>query len=170
MAHNAETDETCDDGRGITTTGYQVPRFVVSSGKNHYTNSGIIENETFSVNIPSEEMVALTDFFGIVSGSKIDKSAHVDVFYGEEVKTAPMIKTAAITHACRLVKTVDFGDTHFLFIGEIVETYVREEFLSERVPDIDRIKPFTFYYDNFYRKSGEKLAQAYNVGRSLKDD
>lgn len=154
----------------IGTTGYQIPRFVVSSGKGHYTNTGIIENESFSVNIPSEEMVALTDYFGIVSGHKVDKSEGVEVFYGDEIKTAPMIKTAAITHACRLVKTVDFGDTHYLFIGEIIETYVNEEYLSERAPDIEKIKPFTYYYDNFYRKTGEKLAQAFSVGRSLKKE
>ncbi len=154
----------------ITTTGYQIPRFVVSSGKGHYTNQGIIENSCFSVNIPSEEMVALTDYFGIVSGHRVDKSEDVEVFYGEELKAAPMMKSASITHACRLVQIVDFGDTHYLFIGEIVETYVNDEYLSERAPDIEKIKPFTYYYDNYYRTTGEKLAPAFNVGKSLKKD
>jgi flavin reductase (DIM6/NTAB) family NADH-FMN oxidoreductase RutF len=152
----------------ISTTGYKVPRFVVSSGKPHYTNKGIIENESFSVNIPSEDMVALTDYFGMVSGSQVDKSTNVEIFYGVELKTAPMIKTAPITHACKLIKTLDFGDTHYLFIGDIVETYVNEDYFSNKLPDIEKVKPFTFYYDNFYRNAGAKIAQAYNIGRSLK--
>lgn len=35
----------------------------VSSGKTHYTNAGIKENGTFSVNIPSEEMITIADSY-----------------------------------------------------------------------------------------------------------
>ncbi|MFX0028829.1 MAG: flavin reductase family protein [Candidatus Hermodarchaeota archaeon] len=154
----------------ISTTGYQIPRFVVSSGKSHYTNKGIIENETFSVNIPSSKMVAETDFVGIRSGISTDKSKVFDVFFGEELKSAPLIKNAPIVHACKLVKTVDFGDTHYLFIGEIIETYVDEDILTKKIPDIERANPFVFHNDGFYWKVGEKLAQAYKVGKSLEEE
>lgn len=153
----------------ISTTGYQVPRFVVSSGKGHYTNKGIIENESFSVNIPSQNMVAKADYVGIKSGINTDKSEVFDVFFGEELKSAPMIKEAPIVHACKLVKTVDFGDTHYLFIGEIIETYVNEDILTKKIPDIKKVNPFAYHNDGFYWKMGEKLAQAYKVGRSLEE-
>jgi len=42
--------------------------------KIHYTNAGIKENKTFSINIPSIEMVKETDYCGIVSGKKADKA------------------------------------------------------------------------------------------------
>ena len=45
----------------------------LSMAKSHYTNSGIKENGTFSVNIPSVEMVKETDYCGIVSGKNVDK-------------------------------------------------------------------------------------------------
>jgi len=150
----------------ISTTGYKIPRFVVSSGKGHYTTDGIIKNESFSVNIPSEQMVMETDYVGIKSGARIDKSEVFKVFYGDIVKTAPMIKEAPITHACKLVKTVDFGDTHYLFIGEIVETYVNEEDLVNNIPDIEEVRPITFYYDNIYRGAGSEVARAYKIGRN----
>ena len=51
--------------------------------KVHYTNDGIKENGAFSVNIPSMAMVKETDYCGIVSGKKRDKSVLFDVFYGE---------------------------------------------------------------------------------------
>lgn len=42
--------------------------------KIHYTNVGIKENKTFSVNIPSVGMVKKTDYCGLVSGKRVDKS------------------------------------------------------------------------------------------------
>ena len=107
-----------------------------------------------------------TDYVGIKSGARIDKSEVFKVFYGDIVKTAPMIKEAPITHACKLVKTVDFGDTHYLFIGEIVETYVNEEDLVNNIPDIEEVRPITFYYDNIYRGAGSEVARAYKIGRN----
>ncbi len=50
------------------------PIIAVSSGRKHYTNVGIKENGTFSVNIPSVERVAVTDYCGLVSGHDEDKS------------------------------------------------------------------------------------------------
>jgi flavin reductase (DIM6/NTAB) family NADH-FMN oxidoreductase RutF len=149
----------------VSTTGYQIPRFVVSSGKGHHSNKGIIEHECFSVNIPSVDIVKETDYCGIKSGRRIDKSEIFEVYYGEELKNAPMIKEAPISHACKLVNTVDFGDSHYLFIGEIKETYVNDECLTGNLPDINKVRPFTFYYDNFYWKVGESFAQAYKVGK-----
>ena len=47
----------------------------ISLGMNkvHYTNAGIKENKTFSVNLPSVELVKETDYCGLVSGKNVDK-------------------------------------------------------------------------------------------------
>jgi len=66
------------------------PKVAVALNKEHYTNQGIKENKTFSVCIPSEDMVKATDYCGLVSGFKADKSGVFDVFYGM-LKTAPII-------------------------------------------------------------------------------
>ena len=78
------------------------PMIAVSLGKNHYTNIGIKANGTFSVNIPSEDMVEVTDYCGIVSGKKEDKSPLFTSFYGK-LKTAPMIEQCPINLECRVV-------------------------------------------------------------------
>lgn len=150
----------------IIATGRRIPRFGISSRKPHYTNKGIIENETFSINIPSQEMIVKADYCGIVSGQEVDKSTVFDVFYGKGLKTAPMIEEAPITHACKLVKTVDFGDTHYLFIGEVIETYINEDFIADERPDIKNVKPITFYQD--YWKVGDKFAEAFKIGKEYK--
>ncbi|MGQ9721275.1 MAG: flavin reductase family protein [Candidatus Jordarchaeum sp.] len=56
------------------------PAISIALSKRHYTNPGIRENKTFSVNIPSVEMVKITDYCGLVSGKNVDKSQLFDVF------------------------------------------------------------------------------------------
>ncbi|MHA1933266.1 MAG: flavin reductase family protein, partial [Promethearchaeota archaeon] len=50
------------------------PLIGVAMSKKHYTNQGIKENKTFSINIPTSEMVIVTDYCGLYSGSNVDKS------------------------------------------------------------------------------------------------
>lgn len=153
----------------LTTSGYQKSRIILSSGKIHHTNEGIIKNKTFSVNIPSVSHIEKTDYCGMVSGAKEDKSRVFEVFYGNQIDTAPLIIEFPINHACKLVKTIDFGDTHYIFIGEIIETYVTEECLGKRKVDIENLAPISYCtVDNQYRGLGAVIGRGYNVGRSLK--
>ena len=140
------------------------PMISVAIGKQHYTNQGIKKNKTFSVNIPSEEMVKVTDYVGIKSGKTIDKAQLFELFYGE-LETAPMIKEAPLNLECKLIKTLDFGGMNEIFIGEIIETYAEEEILTRGLPDIKKIKPILFsMHDNNYWKVGEHLGQAWSIG------
>jgi len=81
----------------------------VSLGMNraHYTNAGIRENGTFSVNLPDEPLVMKTDHRGLVSGRKVDKGAPFKTFSGK-LKTAPMIEECPVNMECRPERTVDF--------------------------------------------------------------
>jgi len=140
----------------------------VSSGKTHYTNAGIKENGTFSVNIPSEEMVTITDYCGIVSGKSVDKSILFETFYGQ-LKTAPMIKECPLNLECKLVQTLDYGSSAEIFIGEIVEAYSEKQYLTYGLPDIKKMKPIIFsMHDNNYWKIGEHLAPAFKIGKKFK--
>ena len=147
---------------------HQPPMIAVTLGKRHYTNAGIKENQAFSVNIPSEEMVEVTDYIGLKSGSVIDKSRLFGVFYGE-LKTAPMIEEAPLNLECKLIKILDFGGTNEIFLGEIIEAYAREEILTDGLPDIRKLKPIIFsMHDNNYWKVGEHLAKAWQIGSAYK--
>ncbi|MFX1394557.1 MAG: flavin reductase family protein [Promethearchaeota archaeon] len=149
---------------------YKPPMLVISSGKNHYTNIGIKENKTFSVNIPSIDMVAVTDYIGVMSGNQIDKSNLFDVFYGE-LETAPMISEAPVNHECKVAKIIDLNGTNEFIIGEIVQTYVNEEYISKGKPDIQKIQPIVFSgFEANYMKVGDVLAKAYKVGRDYKKE
>jgi flavin reductase (DIM6/NTAB) family NADH-FMN oxidoreductase RutF len=141
----------------------------VSLGMNkiHYTNAGIKENGTFSINIPSIEMVKETDYCGLVSGKNVDKDELFEVFYGE-LKTAPMVAECPINMECRMIQTIDFP-RHDIFVGEIVETYCDENCLTDGVVDFSKIQPILFVMnDKSYWKLGERLARAWNIGKELK--
>ena len=138
----------------------------LSMNKNHYTNQGIKENKTFSVNIPSEKMVKETDYCGLVSGKNEDKAALFKTFQGV-LKTAPMIEQCSVNMECELVKTVDFPN-HDVFIGRIVETYCEEDMLTDGAVDMHKLKPLLFVMnDRSYWRIGKRLANAWNVGKEL---
>ena len=152
----------------VMTSGYQKPRFIISSGKNHYTNKGIIDNKAFSVNIPSTNDLIKTDYCGLVSGLKEDKSEIFEVYYGNKVKSAPLIREFPINHACILIKTIDFGDTHYLFIGEIMETYINDSCLDKKKLNIEKLSPISYCSsDNDYRRIGEIIGKGYREGKSF---
>ncbi len=141
----------------------------VCSDKSHHTNLGIRENGTFSVNIPRAEMVVETDYCGLNSGSKVDKSEVFDVFYGD-LKTAPMISECPVNMECRLVQTLEFGNNELL-VGEVVASRVDEECLSEGKCDVEKVNPFLYEEGKTppgYRKIGQSLATAFQIGVKYK--
>ncbi len=139
----------------------------LSMAKAHYTNAGIRENKAFSVNIPSENLVAETDYVGLVTGKKVDKSELFDLFFGD-LETAPMIRSCPVNMACRLHDTYD-TPTHDLFIGEIVETYADESVLDQSVVDVARVKPLLFDMSSKkYWSLGPALADCWRVGKTIK--
>lgn len=145
------------------------PLIMISLGKSHFTNDGIKENETFSVNIPSADMAEATDYVGIYSGKDVDKSEVFDVFYGE-LKTAPMIEEAPLNLECKLIKNVDLSIKHDIFIGEVVETHIKEECLTNGVPDIKKVDPIIYATKiQSYVKVGDIIGKAWKIGKNYKN-
>ena len=134
--------------------------------KNHYTNQGIKENKTFSINIPTIKQVKQTDYCGLNSGKTINKADLFMTFYGK-LKTAPMIEECSINMECKLEKTVDF-QTHDIFMGKIVETHCDQVVLTNGVVDLEKVQPILFAMnDRSYWSLGKKLAKAWDIGKEL---
>jgi flavin reductase (DIM6/NTAB) family NADH-FMN oxidoreductase RutF len=143
------------------------PKVAVALNKAHYTNQGIKENGTFSVCMPSEDMVKATDYCGLVSGSKADKSRVFDVFYGK-LKTAPMITDCPVNLECGLDKIIDNGSNE-MFVGDIVSTYTEEEYVTREAVDISKTKPLILSLnERRYYALGEPKANAWNIGKNHK--
>jgi flavin reductase (DIM6/NTAB) family NADH-FMN oxidoreductase RutF len=134
--------------------------------KNHYTNQGIKENRTFSINIPSTKMMKETDYCGLVSGKNEDKTPLFKTFYGI-LETAPMIEQCAINMECQLVKTVDFPN-HDIFIGRIAETYCDEDVQKDGVVDFGKVQPILFVMnDKSFWRIGARIGKAWDAGKQL---
>jgi flavin reductase (DIM6/NTAB) family NADH-FMN oxidoreductase RutF len=145
------------------------PMLSVAIRRERYTYKGIEENQVFSVNIPSEDLVAETDYCGLVSGAKNDKVAKCgfNVFYAK-LKTAPLIEQCPINLECRLVQRVEFK-THVLCIGQIEEVHINENCLADGKPDVEKVRPlvFTTGIEDAYYGLGRRLASGYHVGKKL---
>jgi flavin reductase (DIM6/NTAB) family NADH-FMN oxidoreductase RutF len=142
------------------------PMILCGIGNHHYTPKGIEETKTFSVNIPSSALLEKTDYCGLVSGEKIDKSHVFDVFYGS-LKTAPMIKECPVTLECRLIRTVPLP-TNTLFIGEIAGAYADGRVIKDGNPDFTVIDPLILTMpDNRYWTLGKYAGDAWSAGKNL---
>jgi len=143
----------------LTRVNYSPAMIGICVNKMNASHSAILETKEFSINVPSADMVALTDYAGIVSGKKTDKSKLFEVFYGE-LKSAPMIVNCPVTMECRLVQPVELPTNSF-FIAEIVDIYTEEQYLTDGKPDVKKINPFVLTMpDNRYWAIGDCIGKA----------
>jgi flavin reductase (DIM6/NTAB) family NADH-FMN oxidoreductase RutF len=113
-------------------------------------------------------MVKVTDYIGTYSGLNIDKSRIFKIFYGK-LSTAPMIEECPINIECKLLTVMDFGGKNDLFVGEIIETYSEDKYLTDEVPDMKKINPFVYSrYEHNYWGIGKYLGKASNVYKDFK--
>ena len=151
----------------LTRVNFKPPMLGVAVNQGHASHAAIVETGEFSVNFPTVDMVEVTDYVGLVSGKRVDKSELFDIFYGE-LEGAPMISECPLTIECKLSKTVELPSNSF-FIGEIVGSYSEEQFLTDGVPDIKKINPFLLTMpDHGYWSVGELIGRAWSDGKAMK--
>lgn len=143
---------------------YKPPAVSVAIRKDRYTLEGIRENKTFSLNVPSSDMVKKTDFCGIYSGKNEDKSGIFETFYGM-LKTAPLVRECPVNLECKLIDELDLG-SHILVVGEIVETYITEACTSNGKADPQKVDPLVYISGaQEYCTLGKPLAPAFSIGK-----
>ena len=151
----------------VSRVNFKPPMIGIAIGP-HYTNKGIDEQGAFSVNVPGLDLMEKTDYCGLVSGTRTDKSTLFDVFYGD-LPGAPLITECPLCMSCKLYQAVKLP-SNTLYVGEIVEAYTEERFLTDGKPDIKKINPFTLTMpDNNYWLVGDHAGKAWSIGKSLKE-
>ncbi|BAI60380.1 flavoredoxin [Methanocella paludicola SANAE] len=141
------------------------PMISVAVNRVRHTLKGIEENRTFSINVPSTRDLVKTDYMGITSGARADKSIVFESFYGK-LKTAPMAKECPVSLECKLFDTMKCG-SHDLVVGEIVETYVDKAVVTGGTPDIRKVDPI-IYSDGKYYRVGDFITDAFSAGKAYK--
>jgi flavin reductase (DIM6/NTAB) family NADH-FMN oxidoreductase RutF len=143
------------------------PAVTVAIQHHRHTLKGIHQNRTFSVNIPSVDMVKEADYCGLVSGKDNDKvkDCGFSVFYGDTTN-APLIEQCPINLECEVMHILNMG-SHALVVGKVVEVHFDEECMTDGRPDIDKARPFIFGPGKYHRV-GEAFADAFKIGEELK--
>jgi flavin reductase (DIM6/NTAB) family NADH-FMN oxidoreductase RutF len=141
---------------------------ISESNCGHSLLDATINTGEFSVNLPSSDMVEITDYTGLVSGKRTDKSDLFEVYYGE-MKSAPLIKSCPLSIECKVSQTVDLPTNSF-FIAEIINIYTEDIYLTDGKPDIEKMKPFLLTMpDNRFWSIGECVGNAWNAGKKIKE-
>lgn len=142
------------------------PAITVGIRRQRHTLKGIIEHKSFSVNIPSADMVKEVDYCGMYSGSTRDKSSCFSTFNGN-ITNAPLIAQCPINLECRVIHELDLG-SHFLVVGEIVETHVDRQCMDENGKLVIPSKVDPLIYTPFtkvYQRLGEVVGKAFQEGK-----
>ena len=149
----------------VTRVNASPPMLAVAVNKSHATPEGIREQGTFSVNIPHAGLKERVDYCGLFSGVSTDKSGIFEIFYGK-TGTAPLIAECPLCIECRLSGSVEL-ETNTLFIGEIVESFSEERYLTGGHPDITKMDPLLLTMpDNGFWRVGERAGTAWSDGRN----
>lgn len=162
-----------DNKANFTTVSYvgvihtNPPLISVTLANSRFSLKGINQNKNFSINIPSVNMVKETDFVGMHSGFKKDKSEIFDYEYGS-LKTTPLILNSPLNMECKLNNIIELSSKSSLVIGEILETYAREEVINNGIPDIKKINPLLYTMKDFkYWEVGNEIGNAFCIGKDI---
>lgn len=84
-------------------------------------------------------MLEKMNYVGSVSGADTDKSKVFESEYGE-LKGAPMVKDAPVSMECEVIDIYDRPEFD-IFIVRIVNTYAREDVLTDGKIDYTKVRP-----------------------------
>jgi len=147
------------------------PMISVAIQLHRYTYIGIRQNLTFSVNLPSVDLIRETDYCGLVSGFKVNKAevCQFSVFYGK-LSTAPLIEQCPINLECKVLHILELG-SHSLIVGRIEETHISESCLTDGKPDVGKIKPLIYATEpaRQYYAFGQVMGKAFSIGREVEE-
>jgi flavin reductase (DIM6/NTAB) family NADH-FMN oxidoreductase RutF len=144
------------------------PTIAIPFRHNRYSLKGTLENRTFSVNIPSVDQVKLADYCGIFSGKDKDKvkDCGFTVFYGK-LKNAPMIDEFPINFECTMLHIIGTA-SHEIVIGQVVSTYVSEEYMKDGKVEVNKLNPLLWYQEmDQYVSFGRTLGKSHGIGNEL---
>ena len=121
------------------------PTVGISIRPSRYSHGLVQQYGEFAVNLPSADLVRVTDYCGTVSGQKVDKFAMT----GLTPVPAKAIKSAIIAECpvnieCKVTQVLSLG-SHDLFLGKVVAVQVDECVLNpQREIDLHKARPLAY--------------------------
>ena len=104
----------------------------ISVRKERHSYKMIKESGVFVINLTTKKLVRATDYCGVRSGKDEDKFAAANLTKGEAEKiNAPIIMESPVNIECRVKQVLELG-SHDMFIAEVVNVQVSEEYIDEK--------------------------------------
>ncbi|MDE6760360.1 MAG: flavin reductase family protein [Lachnospiraceae bacterium] len=104
----------------------------ISVRKERYSHHMIKESGEFVVNLTTAELMRATDYCGVRSGRDEDKFKAMGLSKGSAGKVkAPIIMESPVNIECRVRQVLELG-SHDMFIAEVVNVQISEEYMDEK--------------------------------------
>ena len=141
---------------------YDYRQIVVSMSK-HKTTENLELTGAFTVSFADARTVAESDYFGLVSGSKVpDKLERVGFTVSPSPNVdAPIIDQYPLTLECKVVSWADG-----ILIGEVVNMSADESILVDGKVSLEKLQPLVFDAASLtYRILGPIVGKAWGAGK-----
>src|SRR3989339_86899 len=115
------------------------PCVTISLRQATYTYGNIIKRQAYTLSVPSVRYVQAADYFGMVSGRKVNKFKETGLTpIKSDLVDAPYVEEFPMILECRVIHHYEIG-LHTHFVGEILDVKVDEDVLGDDgVPDIEK--------------------------------
>lgn len=142
-------------------TVYDYGQVFVSMAK-HKTTDNIKLTKAFTIAFATKKTIALADYFGLVSGYKVNKIAKTKVHVSKaKYVNAPIIEEFPVVLECKLVSLKDGN-----LVGQIVNVNVDKKYLKNNKINTSAMDLVVYdMADNTYKVLGNKVAKAFSCGK-----
>jgi flavin reductase (DIM6/NTAB) family NADH-FMN oxidoreductase RutF len=84
------------------------------------------------------------------------------------LKNAPLIEQCPVNLACKVEHILELG-THHLIIGQVMETHISDNCLTDGRPDMKKIQPFIYGMGSpsEYYALGNSIGKGFSIGKEL---
>ena len=133
----------------------------------HKTTENLKKTGAFTVAFGTKNTVVISDYFGIETGSKVNKieKAGVHVHKSAHVN-APIIEEYPLTLECEVK---EWNEEREMLTGKIVAQQADESILTDGKIDLGKLQPIMYDASfHVYRVIGEVVGQAFSDGKKLK--
>jgi len=145
------------------------PCVAVSLRKATYTYGNIMERKAFTVSVPPERYAKEADYFGMASGSRVDKFAAAKLTPAKSnLVDAPYVEEFPLVLECKVIHIIEIG-LHTQFIGEILDVKADDDVLGENgLPDVEKLQAVIFAPEiGTYHGMGHPIGKAFSIGKEI---
>ena len=138
---------------------------------NHKTTENMRLNKAFTLSIGTVSLLGQSDYYGIVSGKKVNKVDHLGMKTSRALKVnAPILAHSPLTMECEIISMTDNGDEGVRVVARIVRTIADDSVLNaDGKVDYTLLDPIMYDSETHaYYGLGAKKGQAFHDGAALK--